>query len=85
MIYTRMGSPVVLLWRHGEQRLSGFDSPVELLAFRYSDDSPAIHRFIGAHALRADGGSQEIDAAIQQLPTKRISKSGLRFADANLA
>ncbi len=78
MIFTRFGCEVELTAYHGKHQPKGFSAPLMLVGVKYKDDSSTTFKF--AHTLKADGGLNEIEAAISALPEIALEGKALKAA-----
>lgn len=78
MIYQRFGSPLKIVAYCGKHICKGFPAPMILVRVDYLDRAEIGYQF--AHTLRADGGMQEIDAAIDAAPEVKLADFALKDA-----
>ncbi len=78
MIYTRFGTEVELLAYCGKHQPKGFSVPLMLLHVRHRDDDSEGYQF--AAFLKADGGINAIESAVDALPEVTLTGKALKAA-----
>jgi len=78
MIYTKFGSPCTILAYAGKHQPKHFQSPVMLAKIRHDDDGS--EGFYFPIFMRADGGINEIDAAVDAAPEITLGSVELKAA-----
>mgnify|MGYP001609858922 CR=1 FL=1 len=78
MIYQRFGSPLKIVAYCGKHVRKGFLAPMILVRVDYLDRAEISYQF--AHTLKADGGINEIDAAIDAVPEVKLAAFALKDA-----
>jgi hypothetical protein len=78
MIYSRFGCHLKITGYCGKHQPKGYAAPVMLVRAIREDDQATRHYF--AHALKADDGLNEIEAAIDAAPEITLTKADLAKA-----
>lgn len=78
MIYQRFGLCLTIVGYCGFHQPTGFAAPIMLVKVRYEDDG--LEGFQFPIFLKADGGTKEIEAAIDAAPEIELGPKALKAA-----
>lgn len=78
MIFSRWGNSLTIIAYCGKHKPKWAAGPLVLVKARFDDDGR--ERFMHTHSMKADGGWQEIDAAVDAAPEVTLTAAELKRA-----